>query len=221
MHESEKWKWSRSVVSDPQRPHGLQPSRLLHPWDFPGKSTGVGCHCLLLGRRCSKCQDLVYSQGASELETSDGLSEKGPHARWYVDGLVAEPRSDITSPMLTIHSQNLGGIRISRRACWNRFLDPASRTSNSIAEENSRTLIPNNFPAAAAAASPTDPTLRTTASNGLLWLWCWEQIGCGCWMWAKTQAGRLVRLFQFSRRRHSHHRWQWREVDFGEPKKMF
>jgi len=34
-------------VSDPQRPHGLQPSRLLHPWDFPGKSTGVGCHCLL------------------------------------------------------------------------------------------------------------------------------------------------------------------------------
>ena len=47
MHESEKWKWSRSVVSDPQRPHGLQPSRLLRPWDFPGKSTGVGCHCLL------------------------------------------------------------------------------------------------------------------------------------------------------------------------------
>ena len=33
MHESEKWKSSRSVVptlSD----HGLQPTRLLHPWDF-------------------------------------------------------------------------------------------------------------------------------------------------------------------------------------------
>ena len=26
---------------------GLQPTRLLCPWDFPGKSTGVGCHCLL------------------------------------------------------------------------------------------------------------------------------------------------------------------------------
>ena len=47
MHESEKWKWSRSVVSDSSRPHGLQPTRLLHPWDFPGKSTGVGCHHLL------------------------------------------------------------------------------------------------------------------------------------------------------------------------------
>ena len=47
MHESEKWKWSRSVVSDSSRPHGLQPTRLPHPWDFPGKSTGVGCHRLL------------------------------------------------------------------------------------------------------------------------------------------------------------------------------
>ena len=36
-----------SVLSDSVRPHGLQPSRLLRPWDFPGKSTGVGCHCLL------------------------------------------------------------------------------------------------------------------------------------------------------------------------------
>ena len=53
VHESEKWKGNRSVVSDSLRPHRLQPTRLLHPWHFPGKSTGVGCHCLLrlkLGR---------------------------------------------------------------------------------------------------------------------------------------------------------------------------
>ena len=47
MQESEKLKWSRSVVPDLQGPHGPQPTRLLRPWDFPGKSTGVGCHCLL------------------------------------------------------------------------------------------------------------------------------------------------------------------------------
>ena len=34
-------------MSDSSRPHGLQLTRLLRPWDFPGKSTGVGCHCLL------------------------------------------------------------------------------------------------------------------------------------------------------------------------------
>ena len=61
MHESEKWKWSRLVVSDPQRSHGLQPSRLLCPWGFPGKSTGVGCHRLLRGYKTSpnKCERIV------------------------------------------------------------------------------------------------------------------------------------------------------------------
>ena len=41
-----KWKWSRSVI-DSLWPHGLWPSRLLCPWDFPGKNTKVGCHFLL------------------------------------------------------------------------------------------------------------------------------------------------------------------------------
>ena len=35
------------VVSDSLWPRGLQPTRLLRPWDSPGKSTGVGCHFLL------------------------------------------------------------------------------------------------------------------------------------------------------------------------------
>ena len=28
-------------------PHRQQPTRLHHPWDSPGKNTGVGCHFLL------------------------------------------------------------------------------------------------------------------------------------------------------------------------------
>ena len=46
VHESEKWKWSLSVVSDFSDPMDCS-LRLLRPWDFLGKSTGVGCHCLL------------------------------------------------------------------------------------------------------------------------------------------------------------------------------
>ena len=40
---------SHSVVSDSLRPHGLQPARLLCPWNSPGKNTGLGSHSLLHG----------------------------------------------------------------------------------------------------------------------------------------------------------------------------
>ena len=35
------------VVSDSVQPHRRQPTRLPHPWDSPGKNTGVGYHFLL------------------------------------------------------------------------------------------------------------------------------------------------------------------------------
>ena len=38
-----------SVISDSLQPYGLQPTRLLCPWDSPGKTIGVGCHFLLQG----------------------------------------------------------------------------------------------------------------------------------------------------------------------------
>ena len=34
-------------MSDSVRPRRRQPTRLLRPWDFPGKDTGVGCRFLL------------------------------------------------------------------------------------------------------------------------------------------------------------------------------
>ena len=34
-------------MPDSVRPHRLQSTRLCHPWDSPGKTTGVGCHFLL------------------------------------------------------------------------------------------------------------------------------------------------------------------------------
>ena len=37
------------VMSDSLRTCGLYPTRLLRPWDSPGKSIGVSCHSLLQG----------------------------------------------------------------------------------------------------------------------------------------------------------------------------
>ena len=41
--------FGHKVGSDYLRPHQLQPTRLLCPWDIPGKNTGAGCHSLLQG----------------------------------------------------------------------------------------------------------------------------------------------------------------------------
>ena len=38
-----------SVVLESLRSHRLKLTRLLCPWSFPGKDTGVGCHFLLQG----------------------------------------------------------------------------------------------------------------------------------------------------------------------------
>ena len=51
MSFSNAWKW-RVKVKSLSRVRLLATPwtaayRLLHPWDFPGKSPGVGCHCLL------------------------------------------------------------------------------------------------------------------------------------------------------------------------------
>ena len=44
---SNAWKWKVKVKSFSRVRLLVQPTRLLYPWDFLGKSTGVGCHCLL------------------------------------------------------------------------------------------------------------------------------------------------------------------------------
>ena len=50
---SSAWKWKGKVKSlsrvwDSSGPQGLQPTKLLCPWDSPGKSSGVDSYCLLL-----------------------------------------------------------------------------------------------------------------------------------------------------------------------------
>ena len=74
-------KWIRSVVSDSLWPHELSPTRLLSPWNFSGKSTGVGCHFLLQGIFLTQgsnwglpdCGQMLYylsHQGSSEPSTN-------------------------------------------------------------------------------------------------------------------------------------------------------
>ena len=43
------------------RPHRRQPTSLPHPWDFPGKNTGVGCHFLLQCMKVKSESEVVQS----------------------------------------------------------------------------------------------------------------------------------------------------------------
>ena len=48
--------------------HGLQPNRLLRPWDFPSKSTGVGCHCLLQLEEMDQDNWFCFAQSYGRIE---------------------------------------------------------------------------------------------------------------------------------------------------------
>ena len=58
------------------RPHRWQPTGLPHPWDFPGKNTGVGCHFLL---QCVKVKsESEVAQSCLTLSNTMDCSLPGP-----------------------------------------------------------------------------------------------------------------------------------------------
>ena len=75
----------------PWQPQGLQPTRLLCPWDFPGRNTGVGCRFLLQG---------IFSTQ----RLTPGLLHL---LHWQADSL---PLSHLGSPLFILHTGILDGI---------------------------------------------------------------------------------------------------------------
>ena len=68
-----------SVMFNSSWPHGLKPSRLLCPWHFPGKNTGVGCHFLLQG--------IFPTQGSNPLSLASSALAGG----FFTTALPGEP----------------------------------------------------------------------------------------------------------------------------------
>ena len=74
------------------QPHGLQPARLLCPWGFPGKNTGVGYHFLLHGifptSDWTRVSYISYLQTGEELPHTQGQGRR-PGGATHVQGVVA------------------------------------------------------------------------------------------------------------------------------------
>ena len=93
--ESESESVNCWVMSNSLQPSGLQPTRLLWPWNFPDKNTRVGSHSLLLGIFPTQEQNLglllfrwiLYSlshHGSPEKQES-GFTEMAFKSHWGVE----------------------------------------------------------------------------------------------------------------------------------------
>ena len=77
-----------SVVSDSVRPQRRHPTRLPHPWDSPGKNTGVGCHFLL---QCMKVKsESEVAQSCLTLSNPVDCSLPGSSIRGILQARVLE-----------------------------------------------------------------------------------------------------------------------------------
>ena len=106
---------NHSVMSDSLRPHGLQPTRLLRPWDFSGKDTGVGCHVLLQGIFLTQgqnpgllhCRRILYHMSTREahiiqqfhfwkfhLKRTKTLTQKDTSTPIFIAALIEQPGID-------------------------------------------------------------------------------------------------------------------------------
>ena len=92
-----------SVLSDSLWPHGLQPTRLLHPWDFPGKSTGVGCHCLL-----QYAEYIIQNAGLDDAQA--GIKTAGRNSnnlRYAYDiTVMAESKKELKSLLMKVKDES-------------------------------------------------------------------------------------------------------------------
>ena len=75
-------------MSDSVGPHRWQPTRLPHPWDSPGKNTGVGCHFLL---QCMKVKsEIEVAQSCPTLSNPMDCSPTGSSVHGIFQARVLE-----------------------------------------------------------------------------------------------------------------------------------
>ena len=91
-------------MSDSSRPPGLQPTRLLCPWDFLGKSTGVGCHCLRIRlKRLSSSSSRGGEGSGTPLQYSRLENPMDGGAWWAAVQGVAKSRTRLSHFTFTFH----------------------------------------------------------------------------------------------------------------------
>ena len=118
--------WVASVMSKSLWPYG--PTRLLCPWDSPGKNTGVGCHALLQGSSWPRDQTHVsriaggfFTSWATRkaLRALYPLHLAVPCATWWIHPVCSQPVGWYHHPHQSLPRGKLGCCQ------WFSFLTPS------------------------------------------------------------------------------------------------
>ena len=95
-------------MSNSVRPHRRQSTRLPHPWDSPGKNTGVGCHFLL---QCMKVKsESEVAQSCPTLSNPMDCSLPGSSIHGIFQARVLEWGAIAFSQRTPLTSVILGGF---------------------------------------------------------------------------------------------------------------
>ena len=110
-------------MSDSVRPHRRQPTRLLHPWDSPGKNSGVGCH-FLFQRMKVKCESEV-TQLCLTLRDPMDCSLPGSSVHGIFQARVLEelpfPSPEMFIYLLdTILNSSMAEVRLIQNEAWHK-----------------------------------------------------------------------------------------------------
>ena len=108
-------------------PHGLQPTRLLCPWDSPAKNTGLGCHLLLQGNFADQrlYPHLLHRQAGSLLlrnqgspSANSGCRSKVPQTRWPKQRFMLSVLEARSSRLVGQLGDALLAKALSPARCW-------------------------------------------------------------------------------------------------------
>ena len=171
-------------MPDSLQPHGLQPTRLLCPWDFPGKDTGGGCHFLL---HMTNLDSILKSRDIS-LPTKVRLAKA-----------LVFPVFMYGCGSWTIKKAECQKIGASELWCWRRLLRvpwTARRSNQSILKEISPEYSLEGL------TLKKLQYLTTWCEEMTPWKrpWCWERLKAGGegddrgwdgWMASPTQQTRV------------------------------
>ena len=111
--DKKSWAWSRAAAAAAAAAKSLQPccrrqpTRLLRPWDSPGKNTGVGCHFLL---QCMKVKsESEVAQPRPTLSDPMDCSPPGTSVHGILQARILEwvAISFSTNPLIPSQSTNL------------------------------------------------------------------------------------------------------------------